>query len=183
MLYEFAFIPSGAADPLAGPECSCFFADKLDDILDARHFAQRDVIENRRFVKVAVRINKAGSDCKAVEIDNPGGFGSKLSNLLVGPNRGNFSVMDGQSPGNGILDVHGNDMTVEENKIGRLATRRSNAGKECCQDHGTQEGADSERTPTNRVHDFCPPPPLNIARKFTLNRQNVVKGCVTGGVE
>src|SRR5262249_15363587 len=166
MLYEFAFIPSRAADPFAGLECSCFFADELNDILDAGHFAQRDVIENRRFVKVAVRIDKAGSDGKAVEIDNLGGLGSKLSNLLVGANRGNFTVMDGQSPGSGVPGVDGNDVTVEQNKIGRLAARRRNAGKECCQDHGTREGADSGRTPANRVHDLIPGLLWNFARKF-----------------
>src|SRR5215468_9452343 len=97
MLNEFAFIPSGAANPFAWFERGGFLTDESDDVLNASDLTKCDVIEDGRLVKMTMRVDEAGGDRKTVEIDDLGGFWSNLSNLLVGADRHDFTIVNGDS--------------------------------------------------------------------------------------
>ncbi len=63
---ELGFVPASALDPFTGSKRGGFFADEVDDVLDAGDFAERDVVEDGSFVEVAMSVDEAGSDGEAV---------------------------------------------------------------------------------------------------------------------
>src|SRR5215467_8699963 len=115
---EFAFVPARALDPDSRRRVRDFLAHEFDGLGDALDIAEVEVVNGGGLVEVAMRVNQTGSGGASVEIDDVGVLSGMLADFVIGTDRDNFAVLNGEGLRDGVLGIYGDDFSVDQEKIG-----------------------------------------------------------------
>src|SRR5260370_17616838 len=115
---EFAFVPARALDPDIRRRVRDFLAHEFDGLGNTLDVAEIEVVNGGGLVEVAMGVNHAGSGSASVEVDDAGILSGMLADFVIRTDGNNFAVLNGEGLRDEVLGIYGDDISVDQKKIG-----------------------------------------------------------------